>query len=111
MENEKLAKVVDKLDDEVKGREELEAISEMLKDAARRDESICDKLLDPKKTLENAYKEMYKVARKKKSGGSYCMTPSEALSVVGKYYGVDLEQKKPDVCENASSAVSLFDMI
>lgn len=115
MENEKIAKVVDKLDDEVKGRDVLEAIAEMLKDAARRNDGICDSLLDPKKTLSSAYDAMYEVARKKKKGSSYCMTPAEALEVIGKYYGVDLnEEKKPkiaDVCENASSTVSLFDMI
>ena len=115
MENEKIAKVVDKLDDEVKGRDVLEAIAEMLKDAARRNDGICDSLLDPKKTLKEAYAAMYDVAKKKKSGGSYCMTPQEALSVIGNYYGVDLNEEKKskiaDVCENTSSTVSLFDMI
>lgn len=111
MENERVAKVVDKLDDEVKGRAELEAIADMVKSAVRKNDGLCDALLDPKKTLEGAYKAMYEEARKKKSGGSYCMTPQEALSIVGKYYGIDLEEKKPDVCENKSDAVSLFDLI
>ena len=115
MENEKIARVVDKLDDEVKGKDTLGAIAEMLKDAVRRNDKLCDALLDPKKTLSGAYDSMYNVAKSKKSGGSYCMTPAEALEVIGKYYGIDLnEEKKPkiaDVCENASATVSLFDMI
>lgn len=43
------------------------------------------------KTLEGAYGEMEKAARKKKNGSCYVMTDDEAWGIVAAYYGLDTD--------------------
>lgn len=127
MENEMIAKAVDKIDSEAAKAAEknkalataYDAVASMLRDAVRGNARACECCLDAAKTVEGAYGAMRSAAEKKKSGNCVVIAPDEAFGIIAKYYGFDAAEAAESAKNTESQAIanpggdveSLFDLL
>lgn len=89
-------KAIEKIDAEIeknKGNRAYEVIGEYLINLVTAHPEVSEKLMDEKKSLVGAYKEMKSKARKKAYKGCAVLTDEEGFEIVCDYYGIDYQPR------------------
>lgn len=84
---------IEKLTKECEGKEYLIPFEEYLTSICTNDR-IASKILDPTKNLEDCFKTMREIAKKRQVNGCTVIGPNEGFLIIQKYYGINDEELK-----------------
>lgn len=83
----KIDEAIKKITLECKGKDQLIPIEEYLSKICV-DNNTAEKILNPSKSLEGAFKSMEDVARKRQKNGFAYIPPEEAYEIINKYFEI-----------------------
>lgn len=77
------------------------------------DDSVAEKVLDEKKTLQGCFEKMWDIAKKRPQNGyaylnCVCISLEEGFSIIQDYYGIDLAEKSS---QKESDVIDILDFL